>query len=64
MKKDIKNLRASVRAKLLNKARESGRPFSEVLQYYAMERFLGGPLAAIAKSQKFDKSWKCPGQWK
>jgi len=31
---------ASVRQRLLNKARESGRPFNEILQYYAMERFL------------------------
>ncbi len=25
---------------LLNKAREAGRPFNELLQYYAMEKFL------------------------
>lgn len=31
---------ASVRQRLLNNARETGRPFSEVLQYFAMERFL------------------------
>jgi len=30
----------SVRQKLLNKARKEKRPFQEVLQYYAMERFL------------------------
>jgi len=35
-----KNLPASVHQRLLNKARESGRPFNELLQYYAMERFL------------------------
>jgi len=40
MKKDIRNLEASVRAKLHNKAKEDNRPFSEVLQYYGMERFL------------------------
>ena len=40
MKNQIKNIEASVRAKLQNKAKETHRPFSEVLQYYAMERFL------------------------
>lgn len=40
MKKDIINMPASVRAKLQNKAKEANRPFAEMLQYYAMERFL------------------------
>ena len=40
MKKDIKNIEASVRALLQNKAKEANRPFAEVLQYYGMERFL------------------------
>jgi hypothetical protein len=31
---------ASVRQRLLNHAKANGRPFAEVLQYYAMERFL------------------------
>lgn len=35
-----KNVAASVRQKLLNQARADGRPFNELLQYYAMERFL------------------------
>ena len=34
------NIPASVHQRLLNRARESGRPFNELLQYYAMERFL------------------------
>ena len=34
------NITASVRQRLLNKARETDRPFSELLQYFAMERFL------------------------
>ena len=34
------NLAHSVRQRLLNKAREEGRPFGEVLQYFGMERFL------------------------
>ncbi|MDN3638751.1 nucleotidyl transferase AbiEii/AbiGii toxin family protein [Simiduia curdlanivorans] len=35
-----KNIAASVRQKLLNRARTDKRPFAELLQYYAMERFL------------------------
>lgn len=34
------NIAASVHQRLLNKARETGRPFTELLQYFAMERFL------------------------
>jgi predicted nucleotidyltransferase component of viral defense system len=40
VRKDIKNIQASVRAQLQNKAREANRPFAELLQYYGMERFL------------------------
>lgn len=35
-----KDLGASVRQRLLNQAREQGRPFQELLPYYVMERFL------------------------
>ena len=35
-----RNASASVRQRLLNKARADKRPFNELLQYYAMERFL------------------------
>ena len=35
-----KNIAASVHQRLRNKARETGRPFNELLQYFAMERFL------------------------
>lgn len=38
--KAITNIAASLRQRLLNKAREAGRPFNELLQYFAMERFL------------------------
>jgi hypothetical protein len=34
------NLATSVRQRLLNQARSQERPFQELLQYYAMERFL------------------------
>ena len=39
-KRRITNVAASVHQRLLNKARETGRPFNELLQYYATERFL------------------------
>ncbi|MBN1274610.1 MAG: nucleotidyl transferase AbiEii/AbiGii toxin family protein [Candidatus Aminicenantes bacterium] len=51
MKKDIKNIKASVRARLQNKAKEENRPFSEVLQYYGMERF----LYRVSQSKYADK---------
>ena len=35
-----KNIAASVRQRLLDKARETRQPFNELLQYFAMERFL------------------------
>ena len=35
-----RDIAASVRQRLLNHARETGRPFNELLQYFAMERFL------------------------
>ncbi len=36
----LRNVAASVRQRLMNTAKETGRPFQEVLQYFAMERFL------------------------
>ena len=40
MKREIKNYFASVHRQLQNKAKETDRPFNELLQYYAAERFL------------------------
>jgi predicted nucleotidyltransferase component of viral defense system len=42
---------ASVRQRLLNRARSEGRPFHELLQYFAMERF----LYRLAKSSFVDR---------
>jgi hypothetical protein len=50
-KPGTKNIGASVRHRLLNNARETGRPFSELLQYFAMERF----LYRLSKSEYTDK---------
>lgn len=40
MRRDIKNLAASVHQRLLDRARETDRPFNELLQYFAIERFI------------------------
>ena len=40
MNKGITNVAASVRDRLLNRARAENRPFNELLQYYVIERFL------------------------
>ncbi len=40
MKPDVKNIESSVKGRLQNKAKETNRPYAEVLQYYGMERFL------------------------
>ncbi|MFH1314026.1 MAG: nucleotidyl transferase AbiEii/AbiGii toxin family protein [Candidatus Eisenbacteria bacterium] len=39
-KRQVKDMAASVHQRLLNKSRQTGHPFNELLQYYAMERFL------------------------
>ena len=39
-KPPAKNITASVRQRLLNKSRSDLSPFQELVQYYAMERFL------------------------
>lgn len=51
MKRDIKNIKASVRDRLQNKAKEASRPFYEVLQYYGMERF----IYRVSQSKYADK---------
>jgi len=38
--RELRNVAASVHQRLLNQARATNRPFSELLQYFAMERFL------------------------
>lgn len=51
MKKEIKNIEASIKDRLKNKAKEENRPFAEILQYYGMERF----LFRFSKSKYVDK---------
>ncbi|MBW2149461.1 MAG: nucleotidyl transferase AbiEii/AbiGii toxin family protein [Deltaproteobacteria bacterium] len=40
MAEKTKNIAASVHQRLLNKAREASRPFNELLQHFAIERFI------------------------
>ena len=40
MTRDLRNVAASVRQRLNNLAKQRARPFQEVLQYFAIERFL------------------------
>ena len=40
MARSIKNIAASVHHRLLNKAKEYSRPFNELLQHFAIERFI------------------------
>jgi len=51
MKKVVTNIQASIRDRLRNKAKETNRPFAEVLQYYGMERF----LYRVGRSKYADK---------
>ncbi|MCP3954300.1 MAG: nucleotidyl transferase AbiEii/AbiGii toxin family protein [Desulfobacterales bacterium] len=47
-----KNISASVRQRLLNRAKRDRRPFNELLHYYAMERFLYR-LSKSAHAERF-----------
>lgn len=51
-KRLIKDLPASIRHRLQDNAKTTGRPFQEVLQYFAMERFLYR-LAQSSHANKF-----------
>ena len=66
MKQGKRNIAASVHQRLLNIARESGRPFNELLQYFAIERFIyrlsKSPHAEnfILKGALMFKVWNAP----
>jgi len=51
MVRNVKNTAASVHQRLLNEAKESSRPFNELLQYFAIERF----IYRLSKSPHADK---------
>lgn len=46
-----RNVAASVRQRLLNRSRDEGRPFQELLQFFVMERF----LYRLSRSQHADR---------
>jgi len=50
-KRPIKDVAASIRQRLYNNAKATGRPLQEVMQYFAMERF----LYRLAQSPHADK---------
>ncbi|PEN14808.1 hypothetical protein CRI94_00490 [Longibacter salinarum] len=52
MTRNLSNVPASVHNRLLNQARDTGRPFNELLQYYGIERFLYR-LAQTEQAQHF-----------
>jgi len=60
------HLAASIRQRLLNKARETDRPFNEMLQYFAIERFLyrlaRSPHASkfVLKGAVMFAAWQAP----
>jgi len=51
MVRNVKNIAASVHQRLRNKAKETFRPFNELLQYFAIERF----IYRLSKSPHADK---------
>jgi hypothetical protein len=51
VKEPVKNIPASILARLRNQTEAMNRPFGEVLQYYAMERF----LYRLSKTKYADK---------
>lgn len=61
-----RDLGASVRQRLLNQSRAQGRPFQELLQYFAMERFLyrlaKSPFADrfVLKGALLMTAWRAP----
>jgi hypothetical protein len=65
-KKTVKDSSASVYQRLLNEARKIQRPFSEILHYFVMERFLyrlsQSPYADkfILKGALLLRAWKAP----
>ena len=61
-----RDIGASVRQRLLNRARAEGRPFQELLQYFAMERFLYRLASStfvgrfVLKGALLLTAWKAP----
>ena len=53
-----RDIGASVRQRLLNQSRAQGRPFQELLQYFAMERFsISARRISLRRPVRFER---CP----
>jgi len=61
------NVAASIRARLANLARDTGRPFQEILQYFGLERYLFRLAQSphrgrfVLKGALLLKAWGAPG---
>jgi hypothetical protein len=66
VKKQVKDIAASIRKQLQNVAKKTNRPFQEVLEYFAMERFLfrlsRSPHASrfVLKGALMFRTWNAP----
>lgn len=66
MTREVTNVAASVRQRLLNLARERGEPFDQLIQYYAVERFLARLAATpwvdelVVKGATLLRVWNAP----
>lgn len=64
--KSLRNVSASVKQRLLNRSKADNRSFNELLQYYAMERFLYRLSMSdhaqyyILKGALMLRAWKSP----
>ena len=62
IERSLLNVPASIHQRLLNIAKETGRPFNELLQYFSMERFLFRlSRSTHANSEKLE--FTCKWMW-
>src|ERR1700730_17222445 len=65
-KRPVSNIFDSLHQRLLNLARETNRPFNELLQYFAIERFLfrfsrtAHASEFVLKGAQMLQGWKAP----
>ncbi len=55
--RNLKNMAASVRSQLLNIARQSGKPFDQLLSLYGQERYLSRLSLTPYKEKLILKNW-------
>ncbi|HEU0296071.1 MAG TPA: hypothetical protein VFR47_25265 [Anaerolineales bacterium] len=67
MTQAVRNIPASILARLKNRAEVLGRPYAEILQYYGMEQiweFLDPPLQAFLNQTKSTHKWIPQKGWR